>query len=111
VLTAMLAQVNAQIGRFDADRAGVIWAENNYTPSGSLSLPTITLHNRWDRLVPFFHEGIYQTRVSNAGATSLLLQRSNLAWGYGHCVIPAVAQAQAISDLATWVTTGMKPAN
>jgi hypothetical protein len=107
----MLAQVNAQIARFDADRAGVVWAANNFTPSGSLKLPTITLHNHWDNLVPYFHEGIFLGRVSDAGATSLLLQRSNLAWGYGHCAIQPPLQVQAITDLATWATTGMKPAN
>ena len=111
VLAAILAQVNAQIPRFDADRAGVVWAANNFTPPGNLKLPTITLHNRWDRLVPFFHEGIFLGRVSEAGATSLLLQRSNLAWGFGHCAIQPAFQVQAITDLATWVTTGVKPAN
>ena len=111
LLTGLLAQVNAQIPRFAADRAGAVWAANNYTPSGSLNLPTITLHNRWDRLVPYFHETIFAKRVADAGASSRLVQRSNMAWGYGHCAIAANVQVQAITDLATWVTTGVKPAN
>lgn len=110
-LAGLLAQVNAQIPRFEADRAAAVWAAKNYTPSGDLNLPTITLHNRWDRLVPNFHEGLLAQRVSDAAATSLLLQRSNPAWGFGHCVIPAAAQIQALNDLATWATTGVKPAN
>lgn len=110
-LTALLAGVNAQIGRFDADRAGVVWVEKNFTPSGDLQIPTITLHNRWDRLVPFFHEGLFASRVASEGATSLLVQRADPAWGYGHCVIPPATQVQAITDLATWVTTGVKPAS
>jgi pimeloyl-ACP methyl ester carboxylesterase len=110
-LSAILGGVNAQIGRFDADRAAEIWMAKNFTPAGDLKLPTITLHNRWDRLVPFFHEQLLATRVAAAGATDLLVQRSNPAWGYGHCLIPAAAQVQAIADLATWVTTGVKPAN
>lgn len=61
--------------------------------------------------MPFFHEGIFAARVAGAGATNLLVQRANPAWGYGHCVIPAAAQVQAITDLATWVATGVKPAN
>ena len=109
VLAALLAQANSQIDRFDADRAGVVWAANNYTPSGSLRLPTITLHKRWDRLVPFFHEGIYRQRVIDAGRTDLLLQRTVMA--YGHCEIAPATLVQAITDLATWVTTGVKPAN
>jgi hypothetical protein len=39
------------------------------------------------------------------------VQRSDPAWGYGHCTMPAAAQVQAITDLATWVATGVKPAS
>ena len=110
-LNGLLAGVNAQIARFDADRAGVVWVEKNFTPSGTLTIPTITLHNRWDRLVPFFHEGLFASRVASAGSTSLLVQRADPAWGYGHCVIPPATQVQAITDLATWLATGVKPAS
>jgi len=110
-LPAILGGVNAQIGRFDADRSAAVWAANNFTPSGALRIPTLTLHNRWDRLVPRFHENILAERVGAAGATNLLVQRSRLAWGYGHCAIPASAQVEAITDLASWVETGVKPSN
>ena len=103
--------VNAQIGRFEADPSAVVWAANNFTPSGALQLPMITLHNRWDRLVPYFHEGLFGARVDAAGANNLLIQRANPMWGYGHCAIPAAAQVQAITDLATWAATGIKPNN
>lgn len=110
-LTAILGGVNSQIGRFEADRSAEVWAAKNFTPSGDLQIPTLTLHNRWDRLVPFFHEGLLATRVASAGATNLLVQRANPAWGYGHCTIPVAAQLQAITDLASWVQTGVKPAS
>jgi pimeloyl-ACP methyl ester carboxylesterase len=110
-MQAILAGVNANIGRFEADPSAAEWASKNFTPSGALQVPTITLHNRWDRLVPFFHETDLATAVGNAGATNMLVQRANPAWGYGHCSIPASAQIQAITDLATWVETGIKPAN
>ena len=49
--------------------------------------------------------------VAAAGATNLLVQRADPTWGYGHCAIPAGAQVQAITDLATWAATGIKPNN
>jgi fermentation-respiration switch protein FrsA (DUF1100 family) len=110
-LTPLLGVVNAQVARFSADPSAAVWAEKNFTPSGALSVPTITLHNRWDRLVPFFHEALLANRVAAAGATNLLVQRANPAWGYGHCAIPAAAQVQAVNDLAAWVETSVKPAN
>ncbi len=110
-LSALLNGVNAQIPRFEADPSAAVWAANNFTPSGALRIPTITLHNRWDRLVPSFHEDLFAQRVADAGATGLLVQRRNLAWGYGHCAIPAAAQVQAIHDLTSWLDTGIKPNN
>ena len=110
-LAGLLGVVNAQVARFDADPSAAVWAENHFTPSGALQIPTITLHNRWDRLVPFFHEGLFGQRVVDAGATNLLVQRANPAWGYGHCAIPSSAIVQAIADLGTWVETGIKPNN
>ena len=106
-----LSIMNAAIGRFDADRAGAVWVAKNFTPSGDLELPTITVHNRWDQLVPYFHEEIFRARVASAGATALLVQRADAAWGYGHCTMPAAEQVRAITDLAKWVTTGVKPAS
>ena len=111
VVTGVLAGVNTTIPRFEADPSAAIWAEKNYTPSGALQIPTITLHNRWDRLVPFFHETMLAARVADAGATNLLVQRSNPAWGYGHCAIPTTAVVQAITDLNAWVETDIKPNN
>ena len=110
-LQAILAGVNSGVARFEADPSAAVWASKNFTPSGALQLPTITVHNRWDRLVPFFHETELASNVSAAGATNLLVQRANPAWGYGHCSIPTSAQVRAITDLALWVETGVKPAN
>jgi len=110
-LAGLLGVANAQVARFDADPSAAVWAENHFTPSGALQIPTITLHNRWDRLVPFFHEGLFGQRVADAGATNLLVQRANPLWGYGHCIIPTSAVVQAVTDLRTWVETGIKPAN
>ena len=110
-VSAILGGLNQQIARFEADPSAAEWAARNFTPSGALQTPTITLHNRWDRLVPSFHEDTLAKRVSDAGATNLLVQRRDLAWGYGHCAIPAAAQVQAITDLASWVETGIKPNN
>jgi pimeloyl-ACP methyl ester carboxylesterase len=110
VLAGLLALANAQVPEFDADPSAAVWADKNFTPSGALQIPTLTLHNRWDRLVPFFHETMFGQRVVDAGATSLLVQRANPAWGYGHCVIPGSAIVQAITDVASWAQTGVKPA-
>jgi hypothetical protein len=65
------------------------------------------MHNRWDPLVPFFHEPMLTARVTAAGATGLLVQRT--VFEYGHCNLPVADQIRAITDLAAWVETGVKP--
>ena len=108
-LNATLASVNANAPRTSGDPSALNYTARNFTPSGALGIPTITLHNRWDPLVPFFHEPLFATRVADAGANGLLLQRS--AATYGHCNFTIDEQIQAITDLAAWVETGTKPNN
>jgi len=91
------------------DSIALAYAARYFTPSGALKIPTLTLHNRWDPLVPFFHEPMLAGRVTGAGANALLLQRTKNE--YGHCNFTVDEQIQAVTDLATWVATGVKPNN
>ena len=109
VLAAALAQVNANAPRTAGDPSALNYTSKHFTPSGALRIPTITLHNRWDQLVPFFHEPMLASRVNAAGATGLLLQRTRNE--FGHCNFTVDEQVTAITDLASWVQTGAKPNN
>jgi len=108
-LSGVLTMVNTNAPRRAGDPSAMNYVEHNFTPSGALRIPTITLHNNADPLVPFFHEGLFAARVSDAGASGLLVQRVNSS--YGHCVFSVPEQVQMIVDVDTWVATGIKPAN
>jgi pimeloyl-ACP methyl ester carboxylesterase len=108
-LGATIGGINANAPRTSGDPSALNYTARNFTPSGALQIPTITLHNQWDPLVPYFHEGLLQSRVSAAGASGLLVQRTKPA--YGHCNFDVPEQVKAITDLANWVETGVKPAN
>ena len=71
LLAGLLVGVNNEVPEFDADPSAAVWAEKHFTPSGALQIPTLTLHNRWDRLVPFFHEAMFRNAVINAGRDEL----------------------------------------
>jgi uncharacterized protein (TIGR02265 family) len=109
VLNAVLAQVNANAPRTSGDPSALNYTDRNFTPSGALQIPTLTMHNRWDPLVPFFHEPMLAGRVNAAGASGLLVQRTKLE--YGHCNFTVDEQVTAITDLNAWVATGIKPAS
>ena len=109
LLAGALASINANVPRMSGDPSALNYTARNFTPSGALQIPTITMHNRWDPLVPFFHEPMLTGRVTAAGANGLLVQRTKFE--YGHCNFTIPEQIQAITDLATWVETGVKPAS
>ena len=108
-VSAEIASLNSRVPRTSGDQSALNYAERYFTPSGALTMPTITLHNRWDNLVPFFHEPMFAQRVAAAGASNLLVQRTSLS--YGHCNFTVPEQVKAIQDLAAWVSTGVKPLN
>ena len=108
-LGASIGAVNQNAPRMSGEPSALNYTARNFTPSGALAIPTLTLHNRWDPLVPFFHEPMLAGRVAAAGATGLLVQRTKNE--YGHCNFTVDEQVKAITDLAAWVDTGIRPNN
>jgi pimeloyl-ACP methyl ester carboxylesterase len=106
-VSALNGLVNGSVRRYTATDDALDWLANNYEPSGNLQIPMITFHKTRDRLVPFRHEARYLAKVSAAGATANLLQRSQNA--YGHCDLGVSAIMSNFQDLVSWVNTGTKP--
>ena len=106
---ALLDAINAGVKRYTATPDAMNYFEKYYTPSGSLSLPTVTLHTTRDPVVPIFHEAQFANAVTTSGSSSLLLQRTVNA--YGHCNFSAADMTSAFEALRSWVETGVKPAS
>jgi len=108
VLNAFLSGVlNAKVQRIDADPAAVNYYDHNYTPSGRIGIPVLTLHNTRDPAIPYAHETVFAATVAGAGRSNLLAQHPIDRWG--HCAFePAEVQA-AFGSLVQWVETGAKP--
>jgi hypothetical protein len=60
-----------------------------------------------DPVAPAFNQASYLARVTAAGQSDLLVQRT--VDGYGHCPVPPQVMAQAFADLVGWVEFGVKP--
>jgi pimeloyl-ACP methyl ester carboxylesterase len=115
VLESMIAGANAAVPRYEMTPDARNYLQNYFVPTGNLSIPVLTLHNRWDYLVPFFHEEVFGQLVSDAGASNMLLQRT--VWNYGHCgfgpnnAVDVPLIINSFQSLVDWVKTGVKPAN
>jgi pimeloyl-ACP methyl ester carboxylesterase len=103
----LLAAVNAGVGRFAAAPAALNHMDQYYEPTGDLTVPMIMLSMSRDPVVPAFNQASYLARVTGAGQSDLLVQRT--VDGYGHCPVPTANVAQAFADLVLWVEFGVKP--
>jgi pimeloyl-ACP methyl ester carboxylesterase len=110
-LSALIAGSNVGVDRYTSPPDAQNVLEKYFTPSGALEIPVITVHNRWDYLVPFFHEAAFQQTVAAAGASDMLLQRA--LTDYGHCSNTQMRTAvtQGLLDLVGWVDSGVRPAS
>jgi pimeloyl-ACP methyl ester carboxylesterase len=109
VIQGMIAASNQAVTRYDITPDAQNYLDRNYVPTGNLKIPVVSVHNFWDPLVPFFHEPAFAGIVASAGASDMLLQRG--VPNYGHCNFPTPLVVSSFQTLASWVTTGVKPAS
>ncbi len=90
--------INGTVDRFSATPDAKAYLDHYYEATGRLSIPTITLHMRWDPVVPIFQESLYADRVAANGRLDLLEQRT--IEKYGHPSVPPVGEEITASELA-----------
>jgi len=100
-------ELNAGVARFDADKAALNYYERNYTPSGRIGIPVVTLFSTRDPWIPAVHERLFRTAVAKAGRSEFLVQYPIDRWG--HCSFTVGEAAAAFGSLVQWVETGVKP--
>ena len=101
------AALNAGVDRFTADRNALNALERWYTPTGNLKLPVLTIHTSRDPIVPMLHEALFSDIVASQGASDFLVQRTMNT--FGHCAFTTEEELTAVTDLAKWVKTGVRP--
>ena len=102
----VLAAMNAS-ERFSGDQSARNYMSHYATFSGKLSDPVLTIHTKWDTLVPWGHESAYAETVAAAGASDLLVQASTN--GLGHCNFSPTEIGASVALLESWAETGVKP--
>jgi hypothetical protein len=85
--------------------------EHNYTPTGDLRIPALTLSTPRDPVAPGFHRAIYGQTVAAMGNADRLVQRQvpGTGSGYGHCTFTPDELLKAFLDLVLWGELGLKP--
>jgi pimeloyl-ACP methyl ester carboxylesterase len=106
-----LALINANVQRFAGSPAGRNLLEHDYTPTGDLRMPALTLSTFRDPVIPGFHRVLYGQAVAAMGDADRLVQRSvaGTGNGYGHCTFTAQELSQAFFDLVAWGEFGITP--
>jgi pimeloyl-ACP methyl ester carboxylesterase len=94
--------VNIGVGRFTQADDAYQYLEHNFTPTGNLQIPVVTLHTTLDPVVPFpVHEPIFAQAVANQNASQWLVQRS--VSRFGHCAMKPEEILGSFDALWTWV--------
>lgn len=100
---------------YQADPAALAYFADHYQPSGRLRIPTVTVHNRFDPVVPAFHASAYERLVADAGwaanlATAIVpFDGAGTATApFGHCAF-AEEVVVAFAALSDWVESGSRP--
>ena len=103
------ATLNTLVDRYESHPRGRAYVRIWYETTGELRVPTLTLHNEIDPLVPLSHETAYAARVSAMGLSHNLVQRVSTAYQYGHCAFTVEEELEAFLDLVGWVEDGVVP--
>ena len=101
------ATLNAGVQRFSATPDALNVLQNLYSPTGKLLIPVLSLHTRYDNIVPVRHEYVYEQLAVAAGSGDMFVHR--IFDRPGHCAVSADEQLQAFQDLVGWVENGVKP--
>lgn len=101
--------LNGMVDRYESHAKGRAYLRNWYETTGNLPVPTLTLHNEIDPLVPFSHETAYAEKVSGYGKSYNLVQRVSEAEQYGHCAFTVEEELEAFLDLVNSVENGVVP--
>jgi pimeloyl-ACP methyl ester carboxylesterase len=99
--------INAGVARIAGDPQSVRYLKRNYTPTGRLTIPMLTMHDTADGVVPLFHETAYAQVVAKRGKSANLVQR--FVTRAGHVNFTPEEQFTAFLDLVKWVKLGIKP--
>jgi pimeloyl-ACP methyl ester carboxylesterase len=90
--------------RTQADLAAVAYMARNFTPTGRLAVPVLTLHAKGDNFPTVTQARAYSDVVARAGRTALL--RETFVDGPGHCTYSGAELVAAVLTLEHRVRTG-----
>jgi pimeloyl-ACP methyl ester carboxylesterase len=89
------AALNGGVQRFEAKQVALDNIDRYYQTTGHLTKRLVTLHNELDPEVPYWHEGMYATKVAAASLPPGLFIPIKSSVPYGHCnfTLPEVMTA------------------
>jgi pimeloyl-ACP methyl ester carboxylesterase len=99
--------VNAGVKRYDANPEAAKFMRANYSPTGRLSRPLLSVQNIYDPLIPNWLKHLYGHLADHAGGGAWFSQ--TFSAGEGHCQIPAKDIDCAVTALAGSRRNGERP--
>jgi hypothetical protein len=99
--------INDEVKRYRADERARAMAIRDYTPTGRLSRPLLSIRTAHDPLIGSFPSDRYAETTQLAGRSALFAQRYTA--GQGHCAFRPDEIRGAFLMLRRWRMTGKRP--
>jgi hypothetical protein len=100
-------KINRAVKRYAADPQAQAKAVRDYTPTGRIERPLLSVRTVYDPLIGSFRADRYSEAVQSMGRGSLFAQV--LSAGAGHCEISPDEVRAAFTALRQWRRTGERP--
>ena len=102
------AAFNRGVRRYTATPEAVAYLRRNYTPTGRIVDPVLSVHTTYDPIVAPSHVNQYAVITGLAGTQDRFVGRYVVA--DGHCAITPAQIGSAFDALRAWARTGTRPA-
>ena len=95
--------IDTKVERFTSTPDAENYLKHWYEPTGKLKIPVLTLHNKYDAIVPYYHEEEYASMVEDS---DMLKQKVGFT-EFGHCEFSSEEIRDALSELKYRVEQGL----
>jgi pimeloyl-ACP methyl ester carboxylesterase len=99
--------LNRRVQRYRPDEKAVAYLRQNYSPTGHISVPVLSVHTTYDPIVAPRFATRYARLTEIAGTQDHFVARFVAA--DGHCAISPAQLGAAFQALRQWARTGQRP--
>lgn len=106
-VSALVQALNHESRQINPEAGAREYLAKNYSPSGNLKTPVLSVHSRNDGFAPISNESALKSNVAKAGRSANLVQAYTEV--VGHNAFSAEQMMASFTAMETWISNGKRP--